>query len=264
MRLYNCKTPLSNVELGGGTDSSQVGPENGIPKPRNEDSRNHRLRVREAPNPRPEAHVKRYRDDDYAERAPFSAPAPDAVRRVIDAAHVDRTASDDAYDNDEDHVEERVAKQECHRGQARDRGRPLERLEGEGGERETEKVAPSVAQKNPGRGRVVDEKSGPGTHQTPGEDQIDRRAIEEADRHEPGGGDRDDSAHDSVHRVEEVDRVQEGRHAEDGRDERERIRADPFDLGPPENEAEGGRELSRELSERRHRAPVVEEPHSKR
>ena len=85
-----------------------------------------------------------------------------------------------------------------------DRGRPLERLESEGGEGEAEKMAPGVAQKDPCGRRVVDEKTGPGAHETPREDQVDRRVMEEADRHEPGRGDRDRGAHDSIHRVEEV------------------------------------------------------------
>src|SRR5206468_10366139 len=119
-------------------DSSQVDPENGIPKPRNEDSRNHRLRVGKAPNKCSQAHVKRYRDGDYAQRAPSAESSPEAMGRVVDPADVDRTPPGEANGDDEHDVKERVAQEERHRRQVRERARPMERLQRERGSGEAE------------------------------------------------------------------------------------------------------------------------------
>ena len=170
--------------------------------------------------------------------------------RVVGIAYVEWTVSYDAVPHDEGGVKNRIRQDEDDRREMRQREGALERLERQRRERETEEMAPRIAEEDPRGGRVVDEKPGAAANQSEGEHEMHGGSVHQGEGRKSSRGHRDEDAENPVHVVQEVDRVEQRGHRHDRQDSEDRIVAQLLHLGSPVHEACPRQELPQELSPR--------------
>ena len=184
------------------------------------------------------------------------------MRRMVAAAHRDRTTSQGARDRHERRVEDRHQQQEDREEQHRDqaaRVRPASD-QAEAADEDPDEEAAGVAHEDRGRVEVVDEEAEEGADDDGGERRAFRIAVRDVEHQPEPGGERSDAGGQPVHVVEEVDGVGDPDDPDQRQDDVERRVAGKAQLQAETGERRGDDNLGDELRLRLERPGVVDGP----